>query len=80
MIRRVSTSFALPPSTGSMNHLAGNLKSIINKQHSESIKAKFKGNVSRKMYEVGNVNKATTVKAWSGPKQLQNVQSKTELR
>ena len=32
------------------------------------------------MYEVGNVNKATTVKAWSGPKQLQNVQSKTELR
>ena len=32
------------------------------------------------MYEVGNVNRATTVKAWSGPKQLQNVQSKTELR
>ena len=32
------------------------------------------------MYEVGNVNKANTVKAWSGPKQLQNVQSKTELR
>ena len=80
MIRRVSTSFGLPPSTGSMNHLAGNLKSIINKQHSESIREKFKGNVSRKMYEVGKVNKVTTVKAWSGPKRPQNVQSKTELR